>query len=110
VTPDQLRWLTSAVAKINSIVERCDFWDRYTAGLEKGRIFALGIETQEVDPNSERVSRELAWYKDVAALNDFHGMFCRAATTEPCPDPNLHLDQRFWSGISPASSRKRRLG
>jgi hypothetical protein len=99
VTPQQLQWLTQDVTEVNWIIDRSDFWDHYTAGLEKGRLLAVGIKVAEIDFTCSKVRAEIEWYKQMAKLNDFRGMFLDAAQSEPFPDPGFRLNDAFWSTL-----------
>ena len=99
VTPQQLQWLTQDVTEVNWIIDRSDFWDHYTAGLEKGRLLAVGIEVTEIDFTCSKVRTEIEWYKQMSKLNDFRGMFLDAAQSEPFPEPSFRLNEDFWNTL-----------
>ncbi|MCF6256282.1 MAG: HNH endonuclease [Gammaproteobacteria bacterium] len=68
ITPGQFLELTNEIEKINSIIEETDFWENYTAGLEKGRVLAYQLSsTKEMHINKDEKEYFVSW----AAMNNF---------------------------------------
>lgn len=65
ITPFQCRELLKTQELINMNIETSDFWENYTAGLEKGRIILHNMSTDEfkIKPN------ELEWFVEWASYN-----------------------------------------
>ena len=95
ITPNQLRSLTKDSSHVNAIIEANDFWEYYTAGLEKGRLVALGITVNEPGFRNPDFQEQLEWFKSWAKFNYFYAFIEEAASTNPFPDPQLSINKAF---------------
>ena len=68
ITPGQFLELTNETKEINANIEADNFWDYYTAGLEKGRVLAYRLLTPDQLFISEE---EKEWFISWSSLNSF---------------------------------------
>lgn len=96
ITPNQFLELTKDVKEINSNIEAVNFWEYYTAGLEKGRVYAYGLAT----PDEIRLTTsEKDWFVMWASLNDFLGRTALVAKNAPIKDNHYKIDDEVIKDI-----------
>ncbi len=95
ITPNQFRMLTLDTRTINANLQAEHFWDRYTAGLEKGRLLAFGIRPSSLNILEAEMTGQIDWFRSWAKLNDFYKRVRTSASSRPFPDSQYELDHEF---------------
>jgi len=96
ITPGQFIELTNETKEINANIEASDFWDYYTAGLEKGRVLAYKLLTpEEMLLNND----EMEWFITWAALNNFLGRTERVVREAPIKDDFYKISEEMKLSI-----------
>jgi len=82
--------------EINSNIDASNFWEEYTAGLEKGRVLAyelLSADKMRMKEDEKQVF--LSW----AALNDFLGRSERTANEAPIENDQHRISKEMIRNI-----------
>lgn len=96
ITPGQFLALTNETKEINSNIEASNFWEHYTAGLQKGRILAYQLmPPDEMLLNNDEKEHFISW----AALNDFIGRTEIVAREAPIKDDLYKISSEMQFAI-----------
>jgi len=92
ITPGQFLELSKETQQINANIEASNFWEYYTAGLEKGRVLAYQLLTAKemLMDNDEK-----EWFISWAALNDFLGRTEKVAREAPIKDDHYKVAEEM---------------
>lgn len=88
ITPNQFLELTKDVKEINLNIEAVNFWEYYTAGLEKGRVYAHGLAMPD---EMSLTNSEKEWFVMMASLNDFLGRTALVTKDAPIRDNHYKI-------------------
>ena len=92
ITPGQFLELTNESEEINAHIEADNFWEEYTAGLEKGRVLAYQLLT----PDQMFLSKEeKEWFISWASINQFLEYSEDSANGAPITDGKYKISEEI---------------